>query len=45
MERSEKDKEIEALKDEFRAAKNLFVARFQGLTVGQDTELRRSIRA
>lgn len=45
MDRSEKDKEIEALNAEFKAAKNLFVAGFQGLTVSQDSELRRSIRA
>ncbi|MBM3802650.1 MAG: 50S ribosomal protein L10 [Acidimicrobiia bacterium] len=45
MDRSEKDKEIEALNAEFKAAKNLFLASFQGLTVSQDTELRRSIRS
>ena len=45
MDRSEKDKEIDALNAEFKAAKNLFVAGFQGLTVGQDSELRRSVRA
>jgi large subunit ribosomal protein L10 len=45
MDRSDKDKEIEALNAEFKAAKNLFVAGFQGLTVSQDSELRRSIRA
>jgi large subunit ribosomal protein L10 len=45
MNRDEKQKEIEALHEEFRKAKNLFLASFQGLTVAQDTELRRSIRA
>ena len=45
MDRSEKDKEIESFNAEFKAAKNLFVAGFQGLTVSQDSELRRSIRA
>ncbi len=45
MNRDDKKKEIEALNAEFKAAKNLFVAGFQGLTVGQDFELRRSVRA
>jgi large subunit ribosomal protein L10 len=45
MDRDDKRKEIEALHEEFRRAKNLFLAGFQGLTVGQDTELRRGIRA
>jgi large subunit ribosomal protein L10 len=45
MNRDEKNKEIEALNAEFKNAKNLFVAGFQGLTVSQDSELRRSIRA
>ena len=44
MNRDEKEKEIQALNEEFRKAKNLFVAGFQGLTVSQDTDLRRSIR-
>ena len=45
MNRDDKNKEIEALNAEFKAAKNLFLAGFQGLTVGQDFELRRSVRA
>lgn len=45
MNRDEKNKEVEALNAEFKAARNLFVAGFQGLTVSQDSELRRSIRA
>jgi large subunit ribosomal protein L10 len=45
MNRDEKKKEIEALNAEFNNAKNLFVAGFQGLTVSQDFELRKSIRA
>jgi len=45
MNRDEKEKEIDALNQEFKTAKNLFLASFQGLTVSQDTELRRSIRA
>ena len=44
MDRDEKEREIEALNQEFKKAKNLFLASFQGLTVSQDTELRRSIR-
>jgi len=45
MDRNDKQKEIEALHEEFKRAKNLFLAGFQGLTVGQDSELRRSIRS
>lgn len=45
MNRDEKSREIESLSAEFKNARNLFVAGFQGLTVGQDSELRRSIRA
>ena len=45
MDRDDKRKEIDALHEEFKRAKNLFLASFQGLTVGQDTELRRGIRA
>jgi large subunit ribosomal protein L10 len=45
MDRDEKKKEIEALHEEFKRARNLFLAGFQGLTVSQDTELRRNIRS
>lgn len=45
MNRDDKDKEIAALNSEFKDAKNLFVAGFQGLMVSQDNELRRSVRA
>jgi large subunit ribosomal protein L10 len=45
MDRDEKKKEIEALHEEFKRARNLFLAGFQGLTVSQDTELRRTIRS
>jgi large subunit ribosomal protein L10 len=45
MNRDEKDKEIESLSSEFKKAKNVFVAGFQGLSVSQDFELRRSVRA
>ena len=33
------------LNQEFQKAKNLFLAAFQGLTVSQETELRRTVRA
>ncbi len=45
MHRNEKENEIESLRKEFNGAKNVFLAGFQGLTVRQDTELRRAIRA
>ena len=45
MRRDDKEKEIENLRKEFTDARNVLLAGFQGLTVGQDTELRRVIRA
>jgi large subunit ribosomal protein L10 len=45
MNREDKNHEIDKLSREFQKAKNLFVAGFQGLTVAQDSELRRSVRA
>jgi len=45
MNREDKNQEINNLSKKFQKAKNLFVAGFQGLTVAQDSELRRSIRA
>lgn len=45
MRRNDKEKEIENLRKEFSDASNLLLAGFQGLTVGQDTELRRAVRA
>lgn len=45
MHRNDKEKEIENLRKEFSDARNLLLAGFQGLTVGQDTELRRAVRA
>ena len=45
MRRDDKEKEIGNLRKEFGDARNLLLAGFQGLTVGQDTELRRAIRA
>jgi large subunit ribosomal protein L10 len=43
--RNDKGKEIENLRKDFTDARNVLLAGFQGLTVGQDTELRRAIRA
>ena len=45
MRRNDKEKEIENLRKDFTDARNVLLAGFQGLTVGQDTELRRAIRA
>jgi len=45
MQKDEKQKEIDLLNQAFQSNRNLFLAGFQGLTVAQDTELRRSIRA
>ena len=45
MHRKDKENQIESLRKEFNGAKNVFLAGFQGLTVRQDTELRRVIRA
>jgi large subunit ribosomal protein L10 len=45
MQKDEKQKEIDVLNQAFQRNRNLFLAGFQGLTVAQDTELRRSIRA
>lgn len=45
MRRNDKEKEIENLRKEFSDASNLLLAGFKGLTVGQDTELRRAVRA
>jgi large subunit ribosomal protein L10 len=40
----EKEKDLEALKKDFEAAQNIFVAGFEKLTVQQDFELRKTIR-
>jgi len=45
MDRDEKKKEIDGLYEELKRARNLFLTGFQGLTVSQDTELRRAIRS
>ena len=45
MDRDEKKRQIDALHEEFKRARNLFLAGFQGLTVSQDTDLRRNVRS
>lgn len=42
--KGKKEEELNQLKKELDAAKNLFVAQFQGITVAQDSELRQKIR-
>ncbi len=42
--KGKKKEELDALKKDLAAAKNLFVAQFQGMTVAQDSELRTKIR-
>jgi large subunit ribosomal protein L10 len=42
--KGKKKEELDALKKDLEAAKNLFVAQFQGMTVAQDSELRQKIR-
>jgi large subunit ribosomal protein L10 len=42
--KSDKEKDLEALKKEFEAAQNIFVTGFEKLTVQQDFELRKAIR-
>lgn len=42
--KSDKEKDLEALKKDFEAAQNIFVAGFEKLTVAQDFELRKTIR-
>ena len=42
--KSEKEKDLEALKKDFETAQNIFVAGFEKLTVQQDFELRKAIR-
>lgn len=43
--REEKKKDMEALKADLQQAANVFVSGFSGLTVGQDYELRKQVRA
>ena len=43
--KGKKKEELNELKKDLAEAKNLIVAQFQGITVGQDTDLRTKIRA
>jgi large subunit ribosomal protein L10 len=43
--KKKKEEELDELKKDLGEAKNLIVAKFQGITVAQDTELRQKIRA
>ncbi len=45
MKRDEKQKQAEALREAFARAKSIILSSFEGLTVAQDTELRRKIAA
>jgi len=42
--KSDKEKDLEALKKDFEAAQNIFLAGFAKLTVQQDFELRKTVR-
>jgi large subunit ribosomal protein L10 len=42
--KGKKKEELDELKKELSEVKNMFVARFQGMTVAQDTDLRQKIR-
>jgi large subunit ribosomal protein L10 len=42
--KSDKEKELEALKKQFESAQNVFVTGFEKLTVQQDFELRKTVR-
>src|SRR5277367_5714718 len=42
--KSEKEKDLEALKKDFEKAQNIFVTGFDKLTVQQDFELRKTVR-
>ena len=42
--KSDKEKDLEALKKDFEKAQNIFVAGFEKLTVQQDFELRKTVR-
>ena len=43
--KGKKEEELNQLKKDLAEAKNMIVAKFQGMTVAQDTELRQKIRA
>src|SRR5437868_10225482 len=42
--KSDKEKDLEALKKDFEKAQNIFVTGFEKLTVQQDFELRKTVR-
>src|ERR1700761_3847701 len=42
--KSDKEKDLEALKKDFEAAQNIFLAGFEKMTVQQDYELRKTVR-
>ena len=42
--KSDKEKDLEALKNDFEKAQNIFVTSFEKLTVQQDFELRKTVR-
>src|SRR5271170_1961690 len=42
--KSDKEKDLEALKKDFEKAQNIFVTSFEKLTVQQDFELRKTVR-
>jgi large subunit ribosomal protein L10 len=42
--KSDKEKDLEALKKDFEKAQNIFVTSFEKLTVQQDFELRKAVR-
>lgn len=44
MDRKQKQQELEALAAQFKGANNVFLVSFQGLTVANDTTLRREMR-
>ena len=43
--KSDKEKDLEALKKDFESAQNIFVTGYEKLTVQQDFELRKTVRA
>lgn len=44
MKKDEKQKQTEALREELRKARSVILSSFEGLSVAQDTELRRKLR-
>src|SRR2546429_9562439 len=43
--KSDKEKDLEALKKDFEKAQNIFVTSFEKMTVQQDFELRKTVRS